>query len=158
MAAVVVLTMHDANAQEWRQADQQDNFGRVTKAIRVEGKSVITGRGRITNREAILIIRPNDAYIVTGDSHICHMDSNPVRLAFQVDKGKVIEGRASSVSTDSTAVFIGQSTLQSFIAAKEEIKVETRDFCGATAAMNFSARGLSDLIKHVRPSAPTTKR
>lgn len=157
LMALAALSFASPAEAQWFTHEFRDTFGRGTPAVMADAVSSINNRGRPEGGRATLVIRRNDAYVVTGDSFICHSPPNsPVRLSLQVDGGRVLDTQGADVSTDKRAIFLGQTALNMILGARREIKMETRDHCGATVLINFGAANLHEVLNHVgrRPPAP----
>jgi hypothetical protein len=156
MVAVFALTIGLPAEAQWFTHEFRDSFDRRTPAVMVHADAQINNRVRPETGRATLVIRRNDAYVVTGDSYICHSPpNNPVRLSLQVDGGRVLDTQGIDVSTDKRAIFFGQSALNMILAAQREIRMETRDHCGATVSISFGAVNLQENLNHVGRRSPT---
>jgi hypothetical protein len=155
LTALIVSAMLSHAEAQWLTHEFRDSFGRGTPAIMSNANSNINNRGRPEFGRAMLVIRPADAYVMTGDIFICHSPpSNPVRLSLQVDGGRVLDTQGANVSTDKRAIFLGQAALNMILGARREIKMETSDHCGTTVSVTFGAENLHDVLNHVGRRPP----
>jgi hypothetical protein len=156
LTALIVSAMLSHAEAQWLTHEFRDSFGRGTPAIISNANSNINNRGRPEFGRAMLVIRPADAYVMTGDIFICHSPpSNPVRLSLQVDGGRVLDTQGANVSTDKRAIFLGQAALNMILGARREIKMAAGHLPSRRAQPNLGRDfSLFSGRRSIHPSKP----